>query len=77
VRPQTGPIEAISSAWNSGVARSDRPVLQPLARFSRTEEVKDIVHSSERPQQIEIFIVAAQLLDRFDALSNRRQSEIK
>jgi hypothetical protein len=35
------------------------PSRSPRARFSRTEEVKDIVHSSEYPQQIAIFIVAA------------------
>jgi hypothetical protein len=53
------------------------PMIQPGALFPRTEEVKDIVYSSDCPQQIAIFIVAAHVLDRLNAPSNRRQSEIK
>jgi hypothetical protein len=57
------------AAWASD--RSLDPA-RPGALFPRTEEVKHIVHSSERPQQIAIFIISAHMLDRLDLLSNRR-----
>jgi hypothetical protein len=52
----------------STVGVPNRPAIHPGARFPRTEEVKDIVRSSGCPQQIAIFIVAAQVLDQLDPL---------